>query len=66
VEDVSQNAPGKGCREILRTLILNKPLRRCSGYSLLKKAAGIVIHSESSPNNNLLCTVFAENAEVPG
>lgn len=30
------------------------------------KAAEIIIHAGNSPNNNLLCAVFAEKAEVPG
>lgn len=30
------------------------------------KDAEIIIHAVSLPNNNLLCAVFAEKAEVPG
>lgn len=66
MEDISQKAPGRGGREILRTLIINNPLSGCSDYSLLKQAAEIIIHAESSPKNNLLCAEFAEKAEVPG
>lgn len=30
------------------------------------KAAEIITHARSSPNNNLLCAVFAEKAIYPG
>lgn len=56
---------GETVEKILRTLIINKPLHRFSVCSLMK-AAEILIHAGSSPNNNLLCAVFAEKAEVPG